>query len=152
MEKDEIYFMKEAIKEANKAALKDEVPVGAVLVIDNKIISRGHNLREETNDVTSHAEIVALRKACKKLKSWRLVNAKIYVTLEPCPMCTSALVMARIDTIVYGAKDDKLGGCGSIIDITKLPNFPSKTSIKSGVLQEECSFLLTSYFKNKRLK
>lgn len=146
------YFMNEALKEAKKCLLKDEVPVGAVIVKDGKIIARGHNLREKSNDPTSHAEINAIRKACKKLKSWRLVGCKIYVTLEPCTMCAGALIWTRIDEIIYGASDLKGGALGSNFNLCEQEGFNHYPKIVRGVLKEETGSILSEYFRNKRKK
>ena len=143
-------FMWEAIKEAEKSAALDEVPVGAVIVKDNKIIARGHNLREKTHDPTSHAEIVAIRKACKKLKSWRLEGCTIYVTIEPCSMCAGTLLWTRIQRIVYGASDPKGGALGSSYNLFEVKNINHHPEITRGVLENRCSSLMTSFFRNKR--
>ena len=144
-------YLKEALKEAKKALLKDEVPIGCVIVKDDKIIARGYNLRETKQDVTRHAEIVALEKACKKLNSWRLVNCELYVTLEPCPMCAGAIYQARINKVVYGAEDLKGGALGGNFNLykEKLNHYPE---VVKGILKEECSSLISNYFKEKRKK
>ena len=143
-------FMAEALKEAEKSANFDEVPVGAVIVKDDKIIARGHNLRESKNDPTAHAEIVAIRKACKKLKSWRLEGCTIYVTIEPCSMCAGTLLWTRIKRIVYGAKDIKGGALGSSYNLFEVKNINHHPEIEGGILEEKCSTLMTSFFRNKR--
>lgn len=143
-------YMRIALKEAQKAELLDEVPVGAVIVRNNKIIAKGHNLREKSFDPTSHAEIVAIRKACKKAKSWRLEGATIYVTVEPCAMCAGTILWSRIDRVVYGAKDLKGGALGTtfnLYEVKKLNHYPTVTS---GVLEDECGNIISKYFKNKR--
>ena len=145
-------FMLEAIKEAEKSASLDEVPVGAVIVQDNKIIARGHNLREKTHDPTSHAEIVAIRKACKKLKSWRLEGCTIYVTIEPCAMCAGTLLWTRIDRIVFGANDPKGGAMGSSFELFEVKNINHHPKITRGVLDERCASLISNFFKKKREK
>ena len=145
-------FMLEAIKEAKKSASLDEVPVGAVIVKDNKIIARGHNLREKTNDPTSHAEIVAIRKACKKNESWRLENCTMYVTIEPCSMCAGTLLWTRIARIVYGARDPKGGAIESSFELFRVKNINHHPEIKGGVLEEECGSLMSDFFKKKRQK
>ena len=145
-------FMLEAIKEAEKSASLDEVPVGAVIVKDNKIIARGHNLREKTHDPTSHAEIVAIRKACKKLKSWRLEGCTIYVTIEPCAMCAGTLLWTRIDRIVFGANDPKGGAIGSSFELFEVKNINHHPKITRGVLDERCASLISNFFKKKREK
>ena len=143
-------FMTEALKEAEKSANFDEVPVGAVIVKDGKIIARGHNLRETKNDPTAHAEIVAIRKACKKIKSWRLEDCTIYVTIEPCSMCAGTLLWTRIKRIVYGASDPKGGALGSSYNLFEVKNINHKAEITRGVLENRCASLITSFFKNKR--
>ena len=148
---DEKYMMI-ALKEAQNAVILDEVPVGAVIVKDGKILAKGHNLREKSNDPTSHAEINAIRKACKKLNSWRLEGATIYVTVEPCSMCAGTLLQCRIGRIVYGASDPKGGAIESSLELFKAKNINHHPEIIGGVLKEECSSLISGYFKSKRSK
>ena len=143
-------FMIKALKEAEKSANFDEVPVGAVIVKNGKIIARGHNLRERSNDPTAHAEIVAIRKACKKLKSWRLEGCTIYVTIEPCSMCAGTLLWSRIQRIVYGAKDPKGGAIVSSFSLFEVKNINHHPEITGGVLAERCANLMTSFFRSKR--
>ena len=145
-------YMLVALKEAQKAAILDEVPVGAIIVKEDKIIARGHNLREKSNDPTSHAEVNVIRKACKKLNSWRLEGATIYVTIEPCSMCAGTLLQCRIGRIVYGADDPKGGAIKSSLELFSAKNINHHPEIIGGVLKEECSSLITNYFKSKRLK
>ena len=145
-----IRFMKEAIKEAKKAELIDEVPIGCVVVKDGKILSRGHNVRETKNNPIGHAEIIAITKASKKLNSWRLDGCDIYITLEPCIMCSGAIIQSRIKTIYYGASDPKGGALGSSINVLEANNINHHPEVVPGVLQKECSEMLTNYFKNKR--
>ena len=145
-------FMREAIKEAKKAELIDEVPVGCVIVKNNKVISRGHNIRESKQNPTDHAEIVAINKAAKKLNSWRLENCDIYITLEPCIMCSGAIIQSRIKHIYFGAFDPKGGALGSSINVLDAKNINHHPEVTSGVLQEECSKIITNYFKSKREK
>ena len=145
-------FMLEAIKEAKKAELLDEVPIGCVIVRDNKIISRGHNVRESKNNPVGHAEIIAITKASKKLNSWRLNDCELYVTIEPCIMCSGAIIQSRIKAVYYGAKDYKGGAFGSSIDVLKAENINHHPEIVGGVLEQECSELISRYFKNKREK
>ncbi len=142
--------MKQALKEAQKAFEKDEVPVGAVIVKDGKIIARGHNNRESKLDPTGHAEIIAIRKAAKKLKNWRLEDTTMYVTIEPCSMCAGALVWARVGRIVYGASEPKGGALGSSFNLYEQKNLNHYPSVSAGVLEQECSALISSFFKNKR--
>jgi len=143
-------YMAEALKEAVKSANFDEVPVGAVIVKDGKIIARGHNLREKSNDPTSHAEINAIRKACKKLNSWRLEDCTIYVTIEPCSMCAGTLLWTRIKKIVYGAKDLKGGALVSSYSLFDVKNINHHPEIVGGVLEEKCSRIMSDFFKSKR--
>ncbi len=142
-------FMKEALKEAQKAFEKDEVPVGAVIVKDNKIIARAHNIKELKCDATNHAEILAIQKACKKLGAWRLENCDMYVTLEPCPMCTGALIQARIRTLYIGTQDDKTGACGSVLNLLDY-KFNHKIEVQKYILKDECETILKTFFKQLR--
>ena len=146
----DIRYMKEAIKEAKKAELIDEVPIGCVIVKDGKIIARAHNMRETKQNPIGHAEILAIEKASKKLKSWRLDGCELFITLEPCIMCSGAIIQSRIKTICYGAKDPKGGALGSSINVMDANNINHHPEIRSGIMEEECSSLLTNYFKNKR--
>lgn len=141
--------MKEAIIEAKKAFLKEEVPVGAVIVKDNKIIARAHNLKETNEDITGHAEILALKGASNKLKNWRLSGCDMYVTLEPCPMCASAIVQSRIRRLYIGTFDPNLGACGSVINITQNENLNYYVDVV-WEYNEECSKILTNFFKDRR--
>lgn len=142
-------FMKAAIREAKKAEAKDEVPVGAVVVYDGKIVSRAHNLRNTCNDGTAHAEILALKKAGKKLMRWNLSDCDVYVTLEPCAMCAGAMVNSRIRKVYFGAFDHRYGCCGSIMNITD-SELNHKVEVEGGVLEEECSRIISAFFKNIR--
>jgi len=144
--------MRLAIREAQKAELIDEVPIGAVVVSDGRVIARGHNMRETTNDPTAHAEIIALRKAAKKLKSWRLPGAQLYVTIEPCSMCAGAIVWARIDEVIFGATDPKGGALGSSYNLYELKNLNHYPKVTVGVLAKECQTIVSEYFKKKRDK
>lgn len=143
-------YMRLALKEALKAQAIDEVPVGALIIKDGKIIARAHNVRETRQIATAHAELLAIEKACKKLKSWRLDGCILVVTLEPCAMCTGASLLSRVDGIVYGAADPKGGCMGTVTDLTQIKAFNHSPWVVSGVLAEECGALLTSFFKNKR--
>lgn len=142
--------MVEAIKEAKKAELIDEVPIGCVIVKDDKIIARGHNLRESKQRSTAHAEIIAIEKACRKLKSWRLEGCSLYVTLEPCPMCSGAILQSRIEHVVYGAKDLKGGCMESCMNMYEVKGFNHYPDVIGGVLEDECGSLLKTFFKRKR--
>lgn len=144
------YYMNLALKEAKKAFLIDEVPVGAVIVFNDKVIAKAHNTREKTNDPTSHAEINAIRKACKKIGSWRLVDCTIYVTIEPCSMCAGAILWTRMKRIVYGADDLKGGAIKSSYNLFKQKGINHIPSIIGGVLADECAIIIKDYFKIKR--
>lgn len=143
------YFMQQALKCAELAYKKDEVPIGAVIVKDKKIIARGYNKSITLKDSTAHAEIVAIRKACKKLNNYRLNDCSMYVTIEPCIMCIGALVHARIKNLYFGAYDKKTGACGSFLDISKI-KLNHKINIYSGLLQQNCAKIIKQFFKNKR--
>ena len=143
-------FMKQALKEAKKAYDKLEVPVGAVIVKDGKIIARAYNQKEYKNDTTNHAEILAIKKASKKLKSWRLIDCDMYVTLEPCSMCAGALIQSRIRKVYIGAPDEKTGACGSVLNLLKDYRFNHNVEIENGILKEECENLLKDFFKELR--
>ncbi len=143
-------FMKEALKEAKKAYKKDETPVGAVIVKDGKVIARGHNEKELKNDPTLHAEISAIRKACKKLNSWRLNDCDMYVTLEPCAMCAGAIIQARVGRLFIGTTDPKAGAVGSVVDILGVDKFNHRVEVSYGLLMEECSKILKDFFKELR--
>lgn len=147
----DLKFMRNAILEAKKAEKKDEVPVGCVIVLDGKIIARAHNLRETNQQGTAHAEIIAINKACKKVGSWRLENAELYVTLEPCPMCSGAILQSRIKRVVFGAHEPKFGACGSVFNLFSIP-FNHHVEICGGVLEEQCKDLLQSFFKLLRAR
>jgi tRNA(adenine34) deaminase len=144
-------FMKKALKEAKKAAKKGEVPVGAVVVHQGKVIGKGHNLREKTHKSTAHAEIVAIEQANKKLKSWRLDNCTIYVTIEPCPMCAGAIIQSRIKQVVYGASETKSGSHHSVTNLFDQP-FRHRVDVLPGVLEQECSDVVTGFFRSLRKK
>lgn len=145
-----IKYMKLALKEAQKANDIDEVPIGAVIIKDGIVISKAHNLREKNQSATAHAEVIAINKACKKLKSWRLEGCILYVTLEPCTMCIGASILSRVDGIVYGAKDPKGGSLGSLYDISLIKGFNHYPWVVSGICEDESSNLLKEFFKNKR--
>ncbi|MBQ8636777.1 MAG: nucleoside deaminase [Clostridia bacterium] len=141
-------FMTEAIKQAKKAAAIGEVPIGAVIVQNGKIIARGYNKRETKKNALLHAEIDAINKACKKLGGWRLPDCEIYVTLEPCPMCMGAIISARIDRLYFGAYDEKSGAASSVCDLSH--TLPHKVTTTGGVLEEDCRKVLTDFFKELR--
>ncbi len=143
-------FMKEAIKEAKKAYDKNEVPIGAVIVKDNKVIARAHNLRECKNQAIAHAEIFAIEKACKKLKAWRLENCDMYVTLEPCPMCAGAILNARINNLYIGAMEPKFGAVGSKFNLFNDFVFNHNVNVETGILADESLKLIQEFFKQLR--
>ena len=143
--------MKEALKEAEKAYKKLEVPVGAVIVKDGKIIARGHNQKETKTDTTKHAEIIAIQKASKKLKAWRLLDCEMYVTLEPCAMCAGAIINSRIKKVYIGTKDNKTGAVGSVLNLFEDFTFNHKVESEIGLMQEECEKILKQFFKELRL-
>ena len=149
MEKNE-KFMKEALKEAKKAYEKLEVPVGAVIVKDGKIIARAHNQKETKKDTTKHAEILAIQKASKKLESWRLIDCEMYVTLEPCSMCAGAIINSRIKKIYIGTLDEKTGAAGSVFNLFEDYTFNHKVEIEKGILQKDCEQILKDFFKELR--
>ncbi len=148
---DDIFYMKEALKLAEISATEGEVPVGAIVVCEDKIVGRGRNRRETDKNALAHAEIEAINEACRTLGGWRLWKCDLYVTLEPCPMCTGAIINSRIKRLVYGAKDMKAGSCGSVVNLFDLP-YNHRPETVSGVCEEECSEILKKFFKDLRLK
>ena len=152
--KDKEKFMKEALKEAKKAYDILEVPVGAIIVKDNKIIARAYNQKETKYDTTKHAEIIAIQKASKKLKSWRLIDCDMYVTLEPCTMCAGAIINARIRNVYFGTIDEKTGAVGSKLNLFKDFTFNHKVNYENNILNNECKNILSNFFtelrKNKK--
>ncbi|MBE7106851.1 nucleoside deaminase [Bacillus cereus] len=151
MERD-IYFMKLAIEEAKKAEAIQEVPIGAVIVLDGEVISVAHNLRETEQRSIAHAELLAIDEACKKLGTWRLEDATLYVTLEPCPMCAGGIVLSRVKRVVYGASDPKGGCAGTLMNLLTDERFNHQCEVVAGVLEEECGTLLTIFFRELRKK
>ena len=143
-------YMKAALKEAQKAYDLLEIPVGAVIVKDGKIIAKAHNQKETKNDTTKHAEIIAIQKASKKLKSWRLIDCEMYVTLEPCTMCAGAIINSRIKKIYYGTQDQKTGACGSVLNLFQDYTFNHKVETEKNILQNECENILKKFFKELR--
>jgi tRNA(adenine34) deaminase len=141
------YFMRAALNEAAVAEALAEVPIGAVVVLDSQIVGRGHNLRETSNDPTTHAEIIAIQQAAKKLNSWRLLDCTLYVTLEPCVMCMGAIILARIPHLVFGCHDPKAGAVGSIYNFAEDERFNHQVQVRGGVLQQECSTQLSDFFR-----
>ncbi len=143
-------YMRMALEEARAAAGKDEVPVGCVVVREDEVIGRGHNLRESAADPTAHAEIVALRRAAEALGRWHLDGATLYCTVEPCCMCAGALVNARVARLVYGVADPKSGACGSIFDVPREPRLNHRLEVRAGVLEQEALALLRRFFASRR--
>ena len=150
MEKNKEYYMKIALAQAKKAAAEDEVPVGAVVVKEGKILAKAHNLKEKKGMATRHPEIVAIERAAKKTGNWWLENCDIFVTLEPCAMCAGAMINSRIRKLYFGAWDPKYGCCGSIYDLPADKRFNHNFETEGGVMQAECAAELTQYFKRKR--
>ena len=150
--RDDERFMREAIRQARKAGALWEVPIGCVIVHEGKIIARGYNRRNTDHSATAHAEISAIRKACKKLGDWRLEGCTIYITLEPCQMCAGAIVQARIDRAVIGCMNPKAGCAGSVLNILQQEGFNHQVRITEGVLKEECSEMLSGFFRDLRKK
>ena len=148
---DNEYFIDQAIALAREAAQEGEVPVGAVVVLGDKIVGTGRNRREKSKNALAHAEIEAINEACRTLGGWRLWQCDMYVTLEPCPMCTGAIINSRIKRLVYGASDNKAGSCGSVVNLFELP-YNHKPEIVSGVKKDECAGLLSEFFKALRKK
>ncbi|MDQ0285197.1 tRNA(adenine34) deaminase [Desulfofundulus luciae] len=145
-------YMLEALAEAEKAYKLGEVPIGAVVVLGDQIIGRGHNLRETLKDSTAHAEILAMREAARHLGDWRLVDTVLYSTIEPCPMCAGAMVQFRVRMLVYGARDPKAGAVDSIMDIVREPRFNHQVEVVSGVLADECAAIIQRFFRELRQK
>ncbi len=150
MEKNREYYMKQALKEAEKAYQKLEVPVGAIIVKDGKIIARAHNQKETKMDTTKHAEILAIQKASKKLQSWRLIDCEMYITLEPCSMCAGAIINSRIKKIYIGTMDDKTGAAGSKLNLFEDYTFNHKVEVEKNIMKEECEEILKRFFKELR--
>jgi tRNA(adenine34) deaminase len=146
------HFMRTAMKQAAIAEEKGDVPIGCVIVHEGVIIGRGHNQREQLTDPTAHAEMIAITQAAEYLQSWRLHGCTIYVTLEPCTMCSGAMVLARIDRLVYGCRDPKTGACGSLYNIVQDERLNHRVEITEGVLAEECSAMLSDFFARRRLE
>lgn len=148
---DDVSLMCAALEQARIAADLGEVPVGAVIAKDGEIIARAHNTRETEKNATRHAELLAIDEACRKLGGWRLWQCELFVTLEPCPMCTGAIINSRLKRVVYGAKDEKAGCCGSVTNLFEMP-FNHKPVLESGLLEEECAALLRAFFERLRLQ
>lgn len=148
--KDDVYYMNLALEEAGKARMLNEVPIGALIVIDDRIVARGYNLRETDQNATAHAELLAINEACGELGTWRLEEATLYVTLEPCPMCAGAILQSRVKRVVFGAHDPKAGCAGTFMNLLQDQRFNHQCEVTSGVLEEECGGILTAFFKELR--
>lgn len=148
--KDDVYFMNMALEEAKKARELQEVPIGAVIVLDGEVIAKGYNLRETKQSSVAHAELLAIMEACNTLGTWRLEEATLYVTLEPCPMCAGAIMNSRIKRVVFGAYDPKAGCAGTFMNLLQDERFNHQSEVTSGVLYEECGGILTAFFKELR--
>ncbi len=146
------YFMQQALNEAALAEELEEVPIGAVVVHNGEIVGRGHNLRETSNDPTTHAEMIAIRQAAQALDSWRLLDCTLYVTLEPCVMCMGAIILARIPNLVFGCRDPRVGAVGSIYNLAEDERFNHRVAVQEGVLEQECSTQLKSFFQRLRAR
>ena len=144
------FFMKLAIEEAKKAESLGEVPIGAVIVKGNQVIASGYNLRETTQNAVTHAELLAIQNACKATKGWRLEGTTLYVTLEPCPMCSGAILLSRVERVVYGAVDPKAGCAGTLMNLLEDDRFNHRCEVVPGVLGDECGNMLTQFFRNIR--
>jgi tRNA(adenine34) deaminase len=144
------YFMRLALREAERAPEHEDVPIGAVVAHGGELIAAGHNERELRQDPTAHAEIIALREAARALGSWRVLEAVLYVTLEPCAMCAGAIVLARVPRVVFGAKDPKAGACGSVLDVLAEPRLNHHPEVAAGLLADECGALLSEFFASRR--
>lgn len=151
-EEEKIVFMRAAIHEAKQAEAIAEVPIGAVVVYQGKIIGRGHNLREHSQDATSHAEMFAIREACKALENWRLEDCQLFVTLEPCPMCSGGMILSRIEEVYFGAYDPKGGTAGTLMNLLTDERFNHRAYVEGGILEEECGQLLTNFFRQLRAR
>ena len=153
MKQEDAFYMRAALAEAAQAYALGEVPIGAVLVDEaGEIVARGHNLRERDHDATAHAEMIAIRAACERLGRWRLSGLTLYVTIEPCPMCAGAIVMSRVDRVVYGGTDYKAGACESIFNIPGHPALNHHPEVTAGVLAEECADIMKRFFRERRAR
>lgn len=147
---EKLFFMQAAIQEAKKAEALAEVPIGAVLVLDGKIIGKGHNLREKSQEATAHAELLAIQQACRTIGSWRLEEAQLFVTLEPCPMCCGAMLLARVAEVYFGAFDPKGGTAGTLMNLLQDSRFNHTAYVEGGLLEETCGQLLRDFFQSLR--
>ena len=153
MKQEDAFYMRAALAEAAQAYALGEVPIGAVLVDEaGEIVARGHNLRERDHDATAHAEMIAIRAACERLGRWRLSGLTLYVTIEPCPMCAGAIVMSRVDRVVYGGSDYKAGACESLFNIPGHPALNHHPEVTAGVLAEECADIMKRFFRDRRAR
>lgn len=153
MKQEDAFYMCAALAEADQAYALGEVPIGAVLVDEaGEIVARGHNLRERDHDATAHAEMIAIRAACERLGRWRLSGLTLYVTIEPCPMCAGAIVMSRVDRVVYGGTDYKAGACESLFNIPGHPALNHHPEVTAGVLAEECAGIMKRFFRERRAR
>ncbi len=153
MKQEDAFYMRAALAEAAQAYALGEVPIGAVLVNETgEIVARGHNLRERDHDATAHAEMIAIRAACERLGRWRLSGLTLYVTIEPCPMCAGAIVMSRVDRVVYGGTDYKAGACESLFNIPGHPALNHHPEVTAGVLAEECAGIMKRFFRERRAR
>lgn len=150
MSEQDLKYMKEALEEAEKAKAIGEVPIGAVLVLNGEVIARAYNLRETEQSATAHAELMVIEQACKKLGTWRLEDATLYVTLEPCPMCSGAIILSRVKRVVYGASDPKAGCAGTFMNLLTDERFNHQSEVCAGVMEEECGAILTDFFRELR--
>ena len=148
----DLKFMKEALKRAKKAAMIDEAPIGAVVVLDGRIIASGYKKRETKKNALMHAEIIAIDRACKKIGAWRLPECEMYVTLEPCPMCSGAIINSRIKKLYFGAYDKKAGCCGSVTNLFEAGMFNHDVEVEGGIMEEECATILSDFFRELRKK
>ncbi|MDE0185803.1 MAG: tRNA adenosine(34) deaminase TadA [Candidatus Poribacteria bacterium] len=146
----DLLWMREALETARQGAVRGEVPVGAIIIRNDVELARAHNLREQTNDPTAHAELIAIREASRKIGDWRLIDTTLYVTLEPCPMCAGAIVLARIPRLVFAAPDPKSGAAGTLFNLLQNRCLNHQVDVTSGVLEEASSILLQSFFQNRR--
>jgi tRNA(adenine34) deaminase len=144
------YFMRLALREAERALEHEDVPIGAIVVHEGEVIGAGHNERELRADPTAHAEMIALREAARALRTWRVLDAVMYITLEPCAMCAGAIVLARVPRVVFGATDPKAGAAGSVLDVLSVPQLNHRPEVQSGLLAEECGELLRGFFAPRR--
>lgn len=149
-EEEKSYFMQEAIKEAQKSLEKEEIPIGCVIVKDGQIIGRGHNAREERNQAIMHAEIMAITEANQRVGNWRLLDCTLFVTIEPCVMCSGAIGLARIPQVIYGAKNAKFGGAGSLYDILTDERLNHRVTVETGILEKECATIMQAFFRTRR--